>query len=81
MFNAYVWAGEWGSSSDPVSYAAYVDDINIGTVPEPATIIVWSLLGAASWMGMRVVRPGRRVGRQPWTNENRTAILDIIGKR
>jgi hypothetical protein len=52
------------------------------TIPEPATLIVWSLLGASSWLGMRVWRQGRRVGRrQPWSNENRTAILEIIGRR
>ncbi|MFZ1932255.1 MAG: hypothetical protein WCB27_04445 [Thermoguttaceae bacterium] len=50
-------------------------------VPEPATMIVWSLLGVASWLGTRVWRQGRRVGRQPWSNENRTAILEIIAKR
>jgi hypothetical protein len=54
---------------------------DVTAIPEPATIIVWSLLGSASWLGMRVVRQGRRVGRQPWSDENRTAILGIIGKR
>ena len=49
-------------------------------VPEPATILVWSLLGA-SWLGIRVWRHGRRVGRQRWSDENRTAILEIVGKR
>jgi hypothetical protein len=50
-------------------------------IPEPATIVVWSLLGAGTWLGMRVSRRGRRVGRQPWSNENRTAILEIVGRR
>jgi hypothetical protein len=49
-------------------------------VPEPATIMVWSLLGA-SWLGMRIWRQGRQVGRQRWSNENRAAILEIIAKR
>jgi hypothetical protein len=49
-------------------------------VPEPATIIVWSLLGAASWLGMRVVRRGRPVGRQQWSPESRAAIYEIISR-
>ncbi len=49
--------------------------------PEPATLLIWSLLGATSWLGVRVVRRGRRVGRQPWSNENHTAILESIAKR
>ncbi len=51
----------------------------ICTTPEPATMIVWSLLGAAGWLGMRVWRRGRRVGRQ-WSEENRQAILDIVSR-
>lgn len=58
-------------------------------VPEPATIIIWSLLGAGSWLGTRVWRrrgsdlaedlaPGAR---QPWSPENRQAIHDIIARR
>jgi len=51
-------------------------------VPEPATIVIWSLLGMGSWLGMRVWRQrrGGPVGRQPWSNENRTAIHDIIAR-
>jgi hypothetical protein len=58
-----------------------LDNVNVEAIPEPATLIVWSLLGATSWLGMRVWQKGRRVGRQPWSSENRTAILEIIGKR
>jgi len=48
-------------------------------VPEPGTIIIWSVLGAGGWLGMRVARRRRGpVGRQPWSNENRTAIREII---
>jgi hypothetical protein len=48
-------------------------------VPEPATLVVWSLLGAGSWLGMRVWRRRNRpAGRQPWSPENRSAILSII---
>ena len=51
-------------------------------VPEPATIIVWSLLGAASWLGMGVWRQRRGpVGRQLWSPENRQAIYEIVGRR
>ena len=53
---------------------------NDPAVPEPATLIVWSLLGGASWLGMRVVRQGRRVGRQAWSDENRRAIHEIIDR-
>ena len=52
-------------------------------VPEPATVIIWSLLGAGSWLGIWVVRKrrgGSSVGRQPWTNENRAAIHEIIAR-
>ncbi len=48
-------------------------------IPEPASLIVWSLLGAGSWLGLRVWRRRRGpVGRRPWLPENRTAILEII---
>jgi hypothetical protein len=49
-------------------------------VPEPATIVVWSLLGAGSWLGMRVWRR-RETGRRSWSPENRQAIHDIIAGR
>jgi hypothetical protein len=47
-------------------------------IPEPATLVVWSLLATASWLGVRVWRQGRRVGRPGWPDENRAAIYDII---
>ena len=52
-------------------------------VPEPLTALVWSLLGAASWMGMRVVRrrgqfAGGGAARSGWSEENRVAIRSII---
>ena len=49
-------------------------------VPEPATLIVWSLLGAASWLGMGVWRRGQHVGRRSWSEANRAAIHDIISR-
>jgi hypothetical protein len=48
------------------------------TVPEPATIIIWSLLGAGGWLGMSVSRRRRPVGRQPWSPENRQAIHELL---
>jgi hypothetical protein len=52
----------------------------VDTVPEPATLLVWSLLGATSWLGMRVWRGGQRIGRRSWSPENRQAILDIVSR-
>jgi hypothetical protein len=56
-----------------------------GTVPEPATIIIWSLLGMSSWLGLRVWR--RRgnsadlgSGRRPWSPEDRRAIREIVAR-
>ena len=72
---------------DPAQPQLYVPVVVGGSngvptaVPEPAAILVWSLLGAASWLGMGVSRHGRRVGRQPWSDENRAAILETIAKR
>jgi hypothetical protein len=60
-----------------------------GAVPEPATLIVWSLLGAGSWLGLRVWRRrggesveeiGAAAVRRPWPSENRQAIHDIISR-
>ena len=51
-------------------------------VPEPATIIIWSVLGAGSWLGMRASRQRRGLGgRRPWSPEARQAILGIIDRR
>ena len=85
----------WGSKNGDGLFSNGVDDpqnwlfikttISTGSdagapVPEPATILVWSLLGAASWLGMRVWRGGRRIGRRLWSPENRQAILEVIGR-
>ncbi len=52
--------------------------VTSGTViPEPGSLIVWGLLGAGA-AGLGVWRRGRRVGQQPWSNENRQAIHEII---
>ncbi|MBU4271029.1 MAG: right-handed parallel beta-helix repeat-containing protein [Planctomycetes bacterium] len=50
-------------------------------IPEPASVLVWCLLGAGSWLGMRVWRRRRvPVGRQPWSPENRQAIRQIVDR-
>ncbi len=55
--------------------------LDIAPIPEPASVLVWCLLGAGSWLGMRVWRRRRiPVGRQPWSNENRQAIHEIIAR-
>lgn len=59
----------------------YTYSVDVDTIPEPATFLVWSLLGMASWLGMRVWRRRIPVGRQPWSNGNRAAIHDIINGR
>ena len=42
-------------------------------MPEPATIVIWSLLGAGGWLGLAVWRR-RDTGRRPWSPETRRAI-------
>lgn len=50
-------------------------------VPEPATLIVWSLLLGSAWLGLRVTRRGKPTPRrQPWSPENREAINEIIAR-
>jgi hypothetical protein len=72
-----VWVLNPDTSTNPED-SPQVQSMLYEVVPEPATMIVWSLLGAASWLGMSVVRKGRRVGRQPWSPEARSAILEIV---
>jgi hypothetical protein len=50
-------------------------------VPEPATIIVWSLMFGSGWAGLRVWRRRQRpVGRRPWSPEAREAIYEIVSR-
>jgi hypothetical protein len=56
----------------------------VSTVPEPISILIWSLFGLGSVFGVRVWRQ-RRISvptgparRQPWSDENRMAIHQII---
>jgi hypothetical protein len=70
----------WTNAANQYDYIQYTTDFEVVT-PEPATIIVWSLLGAGSWLGVRVWRRrGQPVGRQPWSDENRQAIHEIIAR-
>ncbi len=86
----WIWGDKNGvdlgpaNNPDPENWLFIRTTITIGAepattiIPEPATMIVWSLLGA-SWLGIRVWRRGRGpAGRQPWSPENRQAIYDII---
>jgi hypothetical protein len=72
------------------SFDVGLDDVSVvpmqstGTVPEPSTLIIWSLLGFGSAFGMRVWRRrgsslevGSR-GRRPWSPSARNAILEIV---
>ena len=59
----------------------YVIEFDTAPVPEPATLIIWSLLGAGSWLGTRVWQQRRGpVSRQPWSPENRQAIRKIVAR-
>jgi hypothetical protein len=55
-------------------------DSSNSSVPEPATILIWSILGAGSWLGMRVWRKPKHIGRRPWSPETRNAIHAIIAR-
>jgi hypothetical protein len=51
---------------------------DLGVIPEPATLAIWSLLGL-SIGGLAAVRRRRGAfGRSGWSQENRQAILDMI---
>jgi hypothetical protein len=67
------------AGDEPVT--AVLSDVSTSAVvPEPAAVIVWSLLGAGSWLGLRVWRRPRSVGRRPWSPETRSAIHAIIAR-
>ncbi len=74
----YTMVSDWnGASGTPTAWFGP----NLQAIPEPATIIIWSLLGGASWFGVRVWRQ-RRIAvparRQPWSDESRMAIHQMI---
>ncbi len=76
------WAFQWDVALGAGDAFTLVKSKHIAPiVPEPATIVIWSLLGAGSWLGMRVWR--RRTasaGRPRWSDENRQAIRAIIAR-
>jgi hypothetical protein len=72
--------GTWHYISGWIPSESDFGGVGGASVPEPATILVWSLLGAASWLGMRVWRGGQRIARRSWSPENRQAILEVIGR-
>jgi hypothetical protein len=71
-----------------------LDNVRLeSVVPEACTLVIWSLLGAGSWLGMRVWRrrgpvgatddissPATLVARPSWTPEARQAIHEIIAR-
>jgi hypothetical protein len=82
----------WGNNQDQL-FLSTVEPTGDGAVPEPATIIVWSLLGTSCCLGMRVWRrrgsigatadvssPAMPIARRPWSPEARQAIHEIISR-
>ena len=68
------------ASGTASAWGPALDNVRVNAIPEPATVLVWALLGAASWLGMGVWRRGHNIGRRAWPEENRTAIHDIIAR-
>ena len=65
------------SSSDNNSYGSALDNVRVtAVVPEPATLAIWSLLGAAG-AGAAALR--RRANR--WSGAQRSAIRSIVNRR
>ncbi len=76
QFTGAVSSITWTSSP-----GEYWHGVTVGTVvPEPATLIIWSLLGFGSWLGLRISRRRESVGRPAWSDENRQAIQDIVAR-
>jgi hypothetical protein len=65
----------YGPVLDNVSFALSSSS-ETSFIPEPATLVVWSLLGGAGLLGLRGAR--RRGSRTGWSEENRVAIQRII---
>jgi len=92
---AGAWDMDWSWGSEAVPLAGggdfYLDihspgeahQVWLTPVPEPASIIIWSLIGGLSWLGLGVWRRRRGSGpegRAPWPEENRIAIRGIIDR-
>jgi len=64
-------------------YGAALDSVSVDPIPEPVSLIIWSLFGLGTMFGLRV---WRRRGiavpatptRQPWSDESRMAIHQMI---
>lgn len=65
-----ITSGTWATPTSDLEGAA--------AVPEPATLIIWSLLGLTGAGLSMVRRRGGAVGRGPWPEESRIAIRQII---
>jgi hypothetical protein len=63
-----------GNAQDQI---IFVSAGGLSEVPEPASIIVWSLLGLSA-TGIAAVRRRRNLGQCGWSEENRQAISSII---
>jgi hypothetical protein len=63
-------------------YGTSLTEQSYSEVPEPLSVIVWTLLGA-SWAGLAVMRRRNALrSRQCWSPETRKAIFEVIdGKR
>ena len=49
-----------------------------GPVPEPASVVIWSVLGAGAAAGGLALRRRRAPVRAPWSEENRKASFEVI---
>ena len=70
----------YAHSDDPRELQGYVAVPN-GVVPEPASIVIWSLIGLGGAAAYRL-RRRRRAAAAPagrWSPESRAAILEIVG--
>ena len=83
-FTGFVSPGSPISSMTLTASGAFaeIDNFDVGqAIPEPATIVIWSLLGAGLF-GLKVVRrKGNEFGgtsRPGWSEQNRVAIRQII---
>ncbi len=75
--NATVWALTNPLNQDQ-AYGVIVADAQVGAaVPEPASLVVWSLLAGGA-AGLTVGRRRREVAQGRWSSDTRQAILDAV---
>jgi len=73
------YPGNWhfGDANIFYSYAGNGSPLETVTfIPEPATMVIWSLLGGAGLLGLRRAR--RRGNQAGWSEEKRVAIRRIV---